>query len=157
MNDPQIDPFQLSMLQQWGWNEVSIGSENKRITGFLNPHDLSDNDFYVGGKAWQLYRRKEIDPEKFGPEGAHGIKSSLLRDFAALNKIEVVPYLDGAEIFMKSDSWRLMNVQEYDLTPNELDLLDYIAEITLNNMQLIYNTYRDNPSLHVPSDIISRV
>ncbi len=62
MNDPQIDPFQLSQIKKWGYNQLSIQSEPSKP----NPHDLTDNDFIVAGKAWKMCRESTISPDICG-------------------------------------------------------------------------------------------
>jgi len=81
MNDPQIDPFQLSQLKKWGYNQLSIQSEPH----IPNPHDLTIHDFIVAGKAWQMCREGAISPNICGIDDLHGlwfVRGALLRDFA---------------------------------------------------------------------------
>jgi len=152
MNDPQIDPFQLSQLKKWGYNKISVQSE----IPVLNPHDLTGDNFIVAGRAWKMCRDADILPEICGIHDLHGlwfVRGQLLRDFAALNKIEVVPHLCRTERGMDWDLWELMKKSDNEITDKEFELLDYIAELTLDvekNISTIHEVYSSNDSLHVP-------
>ena len=86
--DPQIDPYQQSLI------EVDF-----------TPLDVPNSRFLVAGQAWKQCRTGERDPEQFGiacpPEefgletlyGLWFVRGNLLRDLAALNKVETVPFL----------------------------------------------------------------
>jgi hypothetical protein len=88
-------------------------------------HDIPRDRFLVGGRAWQMARRGEANPDLFcgGPDdffkGIWAIRNRMLGDLSALNKTELLLW----------DSWGWM---EYDFKPSEADnaLLDHIAEIT---------------------------
>jgi len=153
LNDPQIDPFQLSQIGKWGYNKISIQSEPP----VPNPHDLTDNDFFIAGKAWQMSRKGIISPEICGIDDIHGlwfIRGQLLRDFAALNKTEVVPYLCRIEKGLDWSLWELMNKSDDEVTEKEIELLDYIAELTLDvekYFSSIERIYLSNKSLQVPT------
>ncbi len=77
----------------------------------------------------------------------------MLRDFAALNKIEIAPYLSGIEINLDWSVWELISKTDEDLSEKEFKLLDTIAEFTLNvseNLSAIHDCYLTNPLLQVP-------
>lgn len=51
----------------------------------------------IAGRAWQQWRADELDPSRYGlsainEHGAHWIAGNLRLDFAALNKIEMLPW-----------------------------------------------------------------
>jgi hypothetical protein len=152
MNDPQIDPFQLSQIKKWGYNKLSIHTE----THIPNPHDLTDNNFIVAGKAWQMCRNGLISPEICGIQNLHGlwfVRGQLLRDFAALNKIEVVPHLCRTERGLNWELWELINKADESLSDIELKLLDDIAYLTLdvkNSLYKINKLFMENELLQVP-------
>ena len=152
MNDPQIDPFQLSRLKKWGYNKLSVQSE----LHVPNPHDLTDNDFIIAGKAWQMCRKAVISPDICGIADLHGlwfVRGQLLRDFAALNKVEIVPHLCRTERGLDWSEWELMVKKDDEITAKDLELLDYIADLTLNvkdNLSDINGHYLSNNALQVP-------
>ncbi len=60
----------------------------------FDPLNLPRDRFVVGGRAWQLCRRGQADPESFGIFDMHGlwfVRGDLIRDFLALNKMEILP------------------------------------------------------------------
>jgi hypothetical protein len=72
--DAQLDAFQCKELK------VSF-----------DPLDVPREQFIVGGRAWQLCRSGLVDPECFGIFDMHGlgfVRGNLVRDIAALNKVE---------------------------------------------------------------------
>lgn len=152
MNDPQIDPLQLSTLQKWG---IDVG-----INSSLNVHDLTNDNFLVAGKVWQLCRQGKIDPMQCGILDIRGlwfVRGQLLRDFAALNKIQLVPHLIRTQHNLDWKSWKLMSMEDSELTDSELSLLDYIADLTLNadsNIDEILKMYSENELLQVPEELL---
>jgi len=172
MADPQLDPFQLSSVINWS---LSAGHDMDKITHRvkqLNPRDLKSDEFITAGQAWKLCREGEANPENFGiscpirPEwginslyGLWFVRGQLLRDFAALNKVETVPYLVCICKGLDWKPWRLIALKDDELTSNELLLLDAIAELTTDvnaNYYGIRKAYSLNRDLVVPDEIICR-
>lgn len=167
--DPQIDPFQQSSLQNWILNNDNTSEYLKRIIRKLNPLDLSNEDFITSGEAWLECRKGKYepnrfgiyaDPEQFGIESLEGlwfIRGNLVRDFASLNKVETVPLLNRLENGLSWDAWRLLSIQDSELTERDLELLDYIAELTADvdsSFDKILETYNTNRDLQVPAEIV---
>ena len=84
------------------WDEsdmrwVRIDSE---ILGFgfvRRPDDLAPGEFLAGGEAWRAYRSDGRDPMTFGVYGTENwgaaeIVGNAIRDVAALNKVEMLPW-----------------------------------------------------------------
>lgn len=83
------------------------------------------------------------------------VRGQLLRDFAALNKVEVTPHLCRRDLDW--DTWRLLTANDFDLAETDFLLLDKIASLSLdvdNNLDAIIETYELNPSLQVPNNIL---
>ena len=75
------------------------------------------------GKAWQLCRTGQADPEPFGIFDMHGlwfVRGDLVRDVAALNKVELLPW----------DGWGLIDARDEDLSAADWALLDRVAALT---------------------------
>ncbi len=107
MVDAQLDPLQQEQLQ---------------IT--FDPLDVPPDQFVSAGRAWQLIRSVAADPESFGISDWHGrwfVQDNLVRDFLALNKIELLPW----------DSWGLMAGPDDCVPTSDLNLLDRMAALTL--------------------------
>jgi hypothetical protein len=109
------------------------------------------DQFIVAGKAWQLCRSGQADPEKFGIFDMHGlwfIRGNLVRDVASLNKIELLPW----------DGWGIIDTPVEALTTEDLAMLDRVAELVkedvpeLDQLQSLYET---DQRLRVPRTIHS--
>jgi hypothetical protein len=91
-------------------------------------HDILDvprDQFLVAADAWRRYRSGAVDPEMFGISFAklHGgwyIAGNLMRDLAALNKVELLPW----------DVWGAQPQEGKDLTLDQIKLFDTIADLT---------------------------
>jgi len=172
MADPQLDAFQQSSVINWSLNK-GRGNEKviKRIMQF-NPRDLKTDEFITAGHAWKLCRNGDADPENFGiscpirPEwgidtlyGLWFVRGQLLRDFAALNKVETVPYFVRIWKGLGWKPWRLIDIKDSELTDDELLMLDEIAELMADpdtNLDKIREAYSVNSDLAVPEEIILR-
>jgi hypothetical protein len=108
-------------------------------------HDVPRDQFLVGGKAWQMCRASEADPNKFGVSGFGDMKGlpfvrgNLIQDLAAQNKMELLNW----------DCWGLMLRGMGEHTDEELRLLDKVAVLTqagheaLPEIQAIYEAEAD--------------
>jgi hypothetical protein len=149
--DPQIDPFQQSL-----------------ISADFSPLGVPDSRFLTAGQAWQMCRKHEADPERFGiacdPRqfglktlyGLWFVRGNLLRDFAALNKVETVPFLLRLAKGLTWDEWHLVSAKDEELSEGEFDLLDKVAELTLDPdsaFQEIRRRYDSHQELQ-PSKVI---
>lgn len=70
------------------------GTQDNQVP--FDPLDVSRVRFQVGGLAWQLYRARNIDPNKYGVSASSGmfgapfIRGCLVQDFGALNEMELL-------------------------------------------------------------------
>jgi hypothetical protein len=94
----------------------------------VDPFDIPRDRFLTGGPAWQTCRTGAADPSAFGvklPEtdfaGRWFLAANVVRDLAALNKVEVLPW----------DSWGIANYQpDEEPSEDEAKTYDAIAELT---------------------------
>jgi hypothetical protein len=89
----------------------------------FDPLDVPRDRFLVAGDAWALYRDGKADPSVFGlgdMGGAWWIAGNLIRDLAALNKVEMLPW----------DSWGAMPRSGWSPTSEWLTLFDRVASLT---------------------------
>jgi hypothetical protein len=90
------------------------------------PEDLAPGLFLTAGEAWQLVRAGSSDPNEFGVGGTENwgqaeIRGNLLRDLAALVKVEMLPW----------DEWGPMKASYDGLTDATFDrAMDELAGIT---------------------------
>lgn len=172
MNDPQIDPFQHGTLMNWALNGGhDISTKMDTIKSF-NPERLRPGEFITAGQAWKLCREGVADPKDFGigcpirPEwnidslyGLWFVRGQLLRDFAALNKVETVPYLVRICKGLDWKPWRLVAAKDCDLTADDWTILDTIASLSVDtdaNFTDIRKAYLSDSELTVPEEITSR-
>jgi len=127
MVDAQLDQFQCDEL---------------KIT--FDPLDVPSDQFMIAGRGWRLIRSGEVAPNLFGIfdwRGQWFAQDNLVRDFLALNKIELLPW----------DSWGLMAGPEDNVTPDDLILLDRIAALTIDPdaaFDHLRTLYVSDPRLH---------
>lgn len=161
--DPQVDPFQQSVFHNYALTEEGIDPVYKQMILSLNPLDVSKQHFINAGIAWNRYRSDEVSALKFGIGadaqeyhldslyGAWFIRGQLLRDFAALNKIETVPFLTRLEENLDWKSWRLMSATDDELSDSDLVLLDKIASFCVDpegQLEAMNKLFENNPDLH---------
>jgi hypothetical protein len=104
--DAQLDELQRNALE----------------TSF-NTLDVPRDQFIVGGAAWKMCRSGQADPDKFGIFDLRGIdfvKGDFIRDVAALNKVELLPW----------DCWGMILMDYAALPPDDLSMLDRLADLT---------------------------
>ena len=116
----------------------------------FNPLDVPRDQFIVGGKAWQLCRRGEADADHFGIFDMHGlgfVRGNFVRDAAALNKIELLPW----------DCWGIIEKPEL-ADPADLVCLDHLAGLTCGNVPefgAVRSLYQSDARLRVEGMIHS--
>ena len=118
----------------------------------FNPLDVPRDQFLVGGAAWAMCRSGAADPEQFGIFDMHGlgfIRGNLVRDVAALNKVELLPW----------DCWGVILSESLD-DPSDLALLDEAAALTSGDVpdwERVRALYENDPRLRVDGSILSYV
>jgi transglutaminase superfamily protein len=91
----------------------------------FDPLDVPGDRFLVAGEAWAQCRAGAADPAKFGIfkgdlRGLWFIASDVLRDLAALNKMEPLPW----------DVWGAMPAPNQPPRPDQLALFDRLARFS---------------------------
>ena len=105
MVDPQLDSLQIEAL--------SIS---------FNPLDMPKTKFVTGPQAWLRCRAKRVNPSRFGifrMRGLDFVKGNLIRDFLALNKMEILPW----------DNFMAINTPFRKMNADEKALMDRLARI----------------------------
>ncbi len=132
--DAQLDEFQQQAL---------------RIR--FSPLDVPRTMFLPGGKAWQMCRAGQANPDKFGILDMHGlwfVRGDLVRDVAALNKMELLPW----------DGWGLIEEEAQNISAEENAFLDRVAELTQGDVpqfDAVRALYASDERLRVPPVIKS--
>ncbi len=92
----------------------------------FDPTDVPHDCFILAGDAWQQCRAGRADPQLFGlsiikEQGLWWIAGNLIRDLAALNRVEMLPW----------DVWGMMPGPTASLSDDDGTFLDRIATLTL--------------------------
>ena len=117
----------------------------------FDPLDVPRDRFIVGGLAWQMCRSGKADPDRFGIAGMHGlwfVRGDFVRDVAALNKLELLPW----------DCWGLAEANDASLSPGDWKLLDDLAELTSGDVpdfETVRSLYQNTPGLRVAGEVHS--
>jgi hypothetical protein len=117
----------------------------------FDPLDVPRDQFLVGGKAWQLCRSGQADPDTFGifdMKGLWFVVGDFIRDVASLNKVELLPW----------DSWGIMRGRDEDITEDDKVFLDKLAELTAGDVpefEKVRGLYVNDARLCVPGTVKS--
>jgi len=143
---------------RWALVDVEIDEFERELCKItMNPLDVPRDQFLVAGKAWQLCREERADPDRFGldpdPESEmHGlwyVQSQLVRDLAAMNKMELLCW----------DCWAMGDVGPKDkVSEEDLSLLDRVAALTQADNSTFAElrfTHENDARLRVPPVINS--
>ena len=111
-----------------GWKLADFQIDEVQLELFDVDFDLTDvprEAFLVAGDAWRLCRAGHADPAKFGMSfmneaGYWWIAANLVRDVAALNNMEMLPW----------DVWGAMPAPADTIDDEQYALFDRLAELT---------------------------
>lgn len=112
----------------------------------FDPLDMPPGQFVPGGEAWRMVHEQGTDPDKFGIFEYHGldfVRGNVIRDFASLNKMEVLPW----------DFWGILNRSFADSDPAAQALVDQISRLTAApdaNFTELRRLYSTTPALQPP-------
>jgi hypothetical protein len=126
----------------------------ERLHHAFDPLDLSADEFLTSPDAWQRCRRGAADPGSFGVSagglaGLWFVASSLVRDLAGLNKVEMLPW----------DVWGAQPQLNAKPGDDAIQLFDRVADLTIDpdtNFGAIRSLYRDE-RLKVPGEVFNAV
>jgi hypothetical protein len=110
--------------------------------------DVPRDRFLTAGDAWTLCRAGKADPNLFGifngnKRGLWFIAAELIRDVAALNKMEVLVW----------DVWGAMPAPDAQLDAKQLRYFDRLAALTRDpdaSFAELTTLYREDEGVHVP-------
>jgi hypothetical protein len=117
----------------------------------FDPLDVPRDRFLTAGECWRLCRTGEADPHSFGVSvlgltGRWMVRGNVVRDLAALNRAEVLPW----------DTWGVgrggPDRQEPD--EEELTLVDEAARVTVEaDFERVRELYLNTPALRMPQTV----
>ncbi|WP_437968749.1 transglutaminase-like domain-containing protein [Sorangium sp. So ce260] len=115
--------------------------------------DVPRDRFLIAGDAWAQCRAGEADPSKFGfldMRGLWFIEGNVVRDLAALNNMEMLPW----------DDWGAMSSADGPLGEDQLALFDRLAAITRSpdaRFAELRQLYEGDARLRVPATVFNAV
>ena len=133
--------------QRW----VRIDSEIIGQSVLAEPEDLRPGQFLSGGEAWKAFREGRIDAAQFGVYGTGNwgpgeIRGNTVKDLAALNKVEMLPW----------DEWGRMDASYKGQTGADYDeLLDTIADVCAGDDPSAVADLYERDELRVPPGLIA--
>jgi len=108
--------------ERWVWVDAQLDAfQCEQLHVSFNPLDIKPGHFLTGGDAWLMCRRGAADPDCFGIFDMHGwgfVRGNVLRDLAALNKVELLPW----------DLWGVLLKPDEEMTEADNDLVDRVAQ-----------------------------
>jgi hypothetical protein len=121
----------------------------------VDPLDVKRDRFIMSADAWKMCRSGEADPQRFGISvgDLHGlwfVASSLVRDLAALNKIEMLPW----------DVWGAQPQPGAAISQADIALFDRIAEVTGDpnaSPEDFTMLYESDPRLRVGAQVFNAI
>jgi hypothetical protein len=136
--DAQLDAFQQEKLQP-----------------DFDVLDVPHNRFVIAGDAWTHSRSGQMDPSKFGFsflfEGGYWfIAGNLVRDFAALNNVEMLPW----------DVWGAMPGVNEPLNEEQMAFFDRLAALTRTPdacFAELRELYESDEGLRVPATVFNAI
>lgn len=138
------------------WHEkdgrwVRIDAEIIGQSVLAEPEDLRPGQFLSGGEAWTAFREGRIDAARFGVYGTGNwgpgeIRGNAVRDLAALNKVEMLPWDEWGRM---GDSYKGLAGADYD------ELIDTIAGVCAAGDSSAVAGLYDLDELRVPPGLIT--
>lgn len=144
--DHWITEYRDDNVDRW----VRIDSEILGHTVVTHPEELAPGQFLTGGEAWTAFRQGEIDAETFGVYGTENwgaaeIRGNTVKDLAALNKIETLPW----------DEWGRMTEAYAGTTgPGYDELLDTVAAVCAEDDPKAIAALYERDEFRVPLELI---
>lgn len=132
--------------RRWVRTDPQLDAEQIGELGLtFDPGDLPGAAFLSGAEAWRRYREGKLPAERCGVgrhRGAWFIARNVLRDLAALNKVEVLPWDDWGPLV----DWTRGGAPD-------VALVDLVAATVLaGRLDDVRALYDDESALRVPED-----
>jgi hypothetical protein len=152
--DHWVGEYWNAAEQRWILVDAQLDAvQRKAFKVDFDPHDVPRNRFIIAGDAWQRCRSGRADPSAFGLSaislnGLWFIAGNILRDLAALNRMELLPW----------DVWGMMPRDDAEIGPEKMALLDKLAALTTAGDEAfseLRRVYESDERLRVPSTVFN--
>lgn len=134
--------------ERGGW--VRVDPEILGAGVMENAEELTPDDFMTGGQAWSALRGGQIDAFAFGVPGTGNwgpaeIQGNAVRDLAALNKVETLPW----------DEWgRMTDAYQGRTGPDYDELLDTLAAVCAADEARVVSALYSRNEFRVPCHLV---
>lgn len=151
--DHWIAEYWNAAESRWVMVDAQLDDAWRRMIGFGgDPFDLTGEEFVIAGRAWQGWRADELDASRYGlsaisEHGAHWIAGNLRLDFAALNKIEMLPW----------DVWGV-RWPPNQAVPQDVSVFDAMSSLTADpdaNLAAIRSMYANDERVRMPGTVFN--
>ncbi len=139
---------------RWVLTDAQLdGLQREALKLDFDPLDTPRDRFIIAGDAWTQCRAGKADPAKFGIFDMWGlwfIAGNVMRDFASLNNVEMLPW----------DCWGADPQPGETLSEAQLGLFDRLAALTLapdERFAELRALYAGDASLRVPPEVFNAV
>ncbi len=116
--------------ERWVTVDAQLDDLQQRVLAIpFDPLNVPRDQFLPAGQAWIACRQGEADADHFGIFDMRGyafVRGNVVRDFLALNKIELLPW----------DGWGPMAASEAEALSRNVLLIDRLARLTLAGDEL---------------------
>ena len=137
---------------RWVLTDAQLdGLQRQALKVDFDPLDVPRDRFVIAGDAWTQCREGKGDASKFGIFDMWGlwfIAGNVMRDFAALNNVEMLPW----------DCWGADPQPNETLSDAQISLFDRLAGLTLDpdkRFAELRDLYASDASLRVPAEVLN--
>jgi hypothetical protein len=145
-----LDHWITEYWHEAGERWVRVDTQHLGHSFVPRPEDLAPGEFLTGGEAWTGYRHGAIDAATCGVAGTENfgpaeISGNAIRDLAALNKVEMLPW----------DEWgRMTAAYAGQVGPGYGELIDEVAAACASDRPRRVADLYSRPELRVPAELI---
>lgn len=148
--DHWVTEYWNESAQRWVLVDAQLDQRQRELFGIsFDPLEVPRDQFLVAGDAWQLCRSGKADPGTFGILDMYGlwfIAGNVIRDVAALNNHEMLPW----------DDWGAMTQKDAELDVPFIDRLAALSHAPDRHFGELRAAYKDK-RVAVPDTVFNAV